>query len=389
MATTEPLVYDPFLFYEQPDPIFQRLRDEAPLYHNPERSIWVLSRFADVQAAGRDWRTFSSAEGVDIDDSRLGPGSFLDADPPRHDQLRKILHAEFTPAKLRRLEHTVTARVHELVDALIARGQVDLTREFALRLPISVVCDLLGAPAADHHRLERWYVGMLERVPGETAVSPASLQAAKEMRGYIIDAVNQRLDSPCDDLFTTIAIAHGQGLLSIDEVDGMCRLLLLAGVHTTASLISNSLILLEHRVADRRSLAERPELIPNAIEELLRYTSPVQAGARVITRAVELHDQVVPQGDRVLLLWASANRDPRHYHDPETLDLTRDPQRNIAFGEGIHFCLGAPLARLETRIAFQILFARIPEYDITGPIERHFTFLERGIAGLPADVRSG
>jgi cytochrome P450 len=146
-------------------------------------------------------------------------------------------------------------------------------------------------------------------------------------------------------------------------------------------------MLLEDRPADRRVLGADPARIPTAIEELLRFLAPVQSGARVTTAEVELHGTVIPRGERVLLLWASANRDERRYPDPDTLDLGRKPLRNVAFGEGIHFCLGAPLARLESRIAFEALFTRIPEYEIVGPVERHFTFLERGIARLPAVVQ--
>jgi len=375
--------YDPFLFYEDPYPTFRTLRDDAPLYRNDERSIWVLSRFDDVQAAGRDWRTFSSAEGVDIDDSHLGPGSFLDADPPRHDELRRVLHADFTPARMRLLEERIAARVDELLEPLIAAGGGDFAAEFALRLPVSVVAHLLGAPASDHADLERWYFGMLEREPGRTEVTEGAVRAAAEMRGYIMAAVDERLREPRADIFTTIATAYGEGRLSADEVDGMCRLLLLAGIHTTASLIANTLIVLEERADDRADLARDPRSIPRAVEELLRFLSPVQAGARVTTGEVELHGSAVPPGDKVLLLWASANRDERRFADPDTLDLRRPPARHLGFGEGIHFCLGAPLARLEARIAFERLFARMGAYRVSGPIERHFTFLERGIAHLP------
>ena len=379
--------YDPFLFYEDPYPVYRRLRDEAPVYLNRERSIWVLSRFDDVQRAGRDWRTFSSAEGVDIDDSRLGPGSFLDADPPRHDELRKILHADFAPASLGRLEPLIAAKVDTLVASLLERGQVDLVDELARRLPVSVVCDLLGAPAEDHPQLEAWYAGMLYREPGRPEVTDVAEHATREIRAYIVDAVTERLRSPRGDLLSTIAAAHGEGRLSMDEVDGMCRLLLLAGVHTTSSLIANALMLLEDRPDDRRALGADPARIPDAIEELLRYLAPVQSGARVTTDEVEIHGMSVPRGERVLLLWASANRDERRFPDPDLLDLGRRPLRNVAFGEGIHFCLGAPLARLEARIAFEALFTRVPEYEIVGPVERHFTFLERGIARLPAVVQ--
>ena len=379
--------YDPFLFYEDPYPIYRGLRDEAPVYLNPERRLWVLSRFDDVQRAGRDWRTFSSAEGVDIDDSRLGPGSFLDADPPRHDELRKLLHADFSPAALRRLEPLIAAKVDALVSALLERGSVDLVDELARRLPVSVVCDLLGAPAEDHPQLEAWYAGMLHREPGRPEVTETAERATREMRDYIVAAVTERMVAPRDDLFSTIAVAHSEGRLTMEEVDGMCRLLLLAGVHTTSSLIANTLMLLEDRPGDRRALGADPARIPTAVEELLRFLAPVQSGARVTTAEVELHGTVIPRAERVLLLWASANRDERRYPDPDTLDLGRTPLRNVAFGEGIHFCLGAPLARLESRIAFEALFTRIPEYEIVGPVERHFTFLERGIARLPAVVQ--
>jgi cytochrome P450 len=228
---------------------------------------------------------------------------------------------------------------------------------------------------------------MLHREPGRPEVTEQSERAAREMREYIVAAVTERTAAPRDDLFSTIAAAHADGRLTMEEVDGMCRLLLLAGVHTTSSLLANTLMLLEDRPADRRALGEEPALLPGAIEELLRFLAPVQSGARVTTAEVELHGTTIPRGERVLLLWASANRDERRYPDPDTLDLRREPLRTMAFGEGIHFCLGAPLARLEARIAFEAFFTRIPGYEIVGPVERHFTFLERGIARLPAVVQ--
>jgi cytochrome P450 len=383
-ATVE---YDPFLYYEDPYPLFKLLRDNAPNYYNEERSLWVFSRFNDVQAAARDWSTYSSAEGVDIDESKLGPGSFLDADPPTHDQLRKILHADFTPRRMRALEPVILARATELVESLVEQGGGDFVGAFARRLPFSITCDLFGVPVDDHALLERWYVEMLERMPGQAEATQASVRAAEEMRDYIIDAVTERERSPREDLLSTVAAAHSAGRLSMDEVDGMCRLLLLAGVHTTSSLLANSLIELESDQEGRRLLAEETDRVPGAVEELLRYLSPVQAGARVTTRDVALPDGAIPRGGRVLLLVASANRDERAFPDPDVLDLRRTVERNLAFGEGIHFCLGAPLARIEAKIALPVLFSRVAEYRVSGQVEPHFTFLERGIAKLPVEVR--
>ena len=229
---------------------------------------------------------------------------------------------------------------------------------------------------------------MLHREPGRPEVTETAERATREMRDYIVAAVTVRMAAPRDDLFSTIAAAHGEGRLT----DGG------GGRHVPAPAPGRGPHDLVARSPTRSccsrtarptaaSLGADPARIPTAIEELLRFLAPVQSGARVTTAEVELHGTVIPRGERVLLLWASANRDERRCPDPDTLDLGRRPLRNVAFGEGIHFCLGAPLARLESRIAFEALFTRIPEYEIVGPVERHFTFLERGIARLPAVVQ--
>jgi cytochrome P450 len=381
------LEYDPFLFYEDPYPTYRLLRESAPVYYNAERSLWVLSRFEDVQTAARDWHTYSSAQGVDIGEFRLGPGDFLDADPPSHDHLRRILHADFAPKRLKQLEGKIRLKVDELVDSLVERKRGDFVTDLSLRLPLSVIGDLLGAPSTDHEQLQEWYVGMLQRTPGQEESPEAATRAAAEMRGYIADAMAERCTAPRGDLFSTIAAANAGGQISVDEAVGMCRILLLAGVHTTNSLIANTLLLLQDQPDTRRALADDSEQIPAAIEELLRYESPVQLTARVTTRDVSVRDATIPRGARVLLLWASANRDERRFADPDTVDFSRPAARHLAFGEGIHFCLGAPLARLEAAIAFETLFRRIPNYTIVGPIERHFTFLERGLARLPVEIQ--
>jgi cytochrome P450 len=385
--------YDPLKFYDDPYPMFRQLREMAPVYRNDERGLWVLSRYADVLAAARDWRTFVSSRGVDVDveDYTLGPGDLLDMDPPRHDELRRVLRDTFTPPAVRALEPLIASKVDELLDPIIERGYGDLATEFAHRLPFFVVCELFGIPREDHGLFEDWFVRMVVRDPEEMAVQDDVWVAGEEMRIYIDEAVQERRGRPRGDLLSSVAKAISDGRMTAEEVVGMTRILLVAGVHTTETLIANSIHTLAPLPDERRALAEDPSRIPVAVEELLRYDSPVQWLARATTAPVELHGQLIPAGERVVLVWASANRDDRQFPAGETLDLRRTPNAHLAFGQGIHFCIGAPLARLESRIAFKALFTRIPEYRIAGPIERMFTRQERGISKLPIELagRSG
>jgi cytochrome P450 len=382
------VTYDPLKFYDDPYPVFLQLRETAPVYHNDERRLWVLSRYSDVLAAARDWRTFVSSRGVDVDveDYTLGPGDLLDMDPPRHDELRRILRDTFTPQSIKALEPLIVAKVDELLDPIIERGHGDLATEFAHRLPFFVVCELFGIPHEDHGLFEDWFVRMVVRDPEEMAVQDDVWVAGEEMRVYLDDAVRERRARPREDLLGSIAKAISEGRMTAEEVVGMTRILLVAGVHTTETLIANSIHLLAPLPDERQALAEDPSRIPVAVEELLRYDSPVQWLARATTAPVELHGQLIPAAERVVLVWASANRDDRHFAAGETLDLRRTPNAHLAFGQGIHFCIGAPLARLESRIAFKALFTRIPEYHIAGPIERMFTRQERGISKLPLEL---
>ena len=392
--TVPPLdvAYDPLAFYDDPYPLYRQLRDSAPVYHNEQWGLWVLSRQADVQAAARDWHTFTSARGVDVDsggDFSHGPGDLLSMDPPRHDELRKILHRTFTPHAVKQLEATIAAEVKQLLDPLIARGGGDFAREFAHSLPFSVICGLWGLPRDERQLIEGWFDRMLVREPGQISVPEDVWIARDEMRTCVDDAVRERRMHPREDLLSTIARAISDGRMTEDEVVGMIRILLIAGIHTTEVLIANSLLLLADTPTARRALAEDPTRIPVAIEELLRFESPVQWLARATTTVVELHGCVIPAGERVVLQWGAANRHERHFAAPEVLDLSRAPNTHMAFGCGIHFCLGAHLARLEAQSALQAFFTRIPEYRIAGPIERLHTHQERGISRLPIELLGG
>ena len=379
--------YDPIQFYADPYPVYRHLRDNDPVHHNLERNIWVLSRYDDVQAAARDWQTFINGRGVDVfaEDFSHGPGDFLDTDPPRHDQLRKVVRDGFTPKRIKSLEPVIRGHVIELIDQLAEQSECDLASHFAQRLPLTMIAELWGVPRADHHLLEDWFVRMVSRVPGQVEMPEDVLTAAEEMKEYVTASLDERRQSPGDDLLTTIAQAVDSGRMEADEVDGMTRILLIAGIHTTSTLLSNSLLLLATLPDERRLLAAEPDRIPGAIEELLRYESPVQWLGRAAARNFELHGKTIPEGDRLILLWGSANRDERKFEHPDQLDLRRSPVHHMAFGQGIHHCIGAPLAKTEARIAFEEFFTRVPEYEIIGPVKRLFTRQEqRGIASLPA-----
>jgi cytochrome P450 len=386
------LDYDPIQFYEDPYPIYRQLRDDAPVYHNRARGVWVLSRYEDVQTAARDWGTLVNGRGVDVfvEDFSHGPGDFLDMDPPRHDQLRHILRHDFAPKRIKSLEPFIRDRVIELIEPLLEQGGGDLAKQFAQRLPLTMIAELWGVPRADHHLLEDWFVRMVGRVPGQLEMPEDVGVAAEEMKEYVTAALRERRNAPREDLLSTIAQAVEDGRMEEDEVDGMTRIVLIAGIHTTSTLIANSLLLLASLPDERRALASEPERIPGAIEELLRYESPVQWLGRAAESDFALHDAVIPAGDRLILLWGSANRDERKFENPDVLDLERSPVYHMAFGQGIHHCIGAPLARMESRVAFEEFFTRIPDYEIAGPLTRLFTRQEqRGIASLPARLETG
>ncbi len=377
--------YDPLIVNDDPYPIYKTLRDSSPLYRNETRGFWALTRFNDVQQASRDWQTFSQRPAVDLDETgRLfQPGNFVDSDPPEHDRLREAVRERFDPKTIVALEPAVRQRVRSLIGTFIENGQADLVQDFARLLPTHLVCDLLGFPEADHEQLWSWFINMAERELG-TAELPARAWEARVAAGdYIGEALRLRADSPQDDLLTTIIGAERVGMLSHEEAVNIPILLLFAGIQTTWSLISTALIALDQHRDQRTELTARPELIPNAIEEFLRFDAPVQFLARSTTRDVKLHGQVVPRGGRVLLIWGAANRDGRRWENPDVLDVRRDLHRHLAFGDGIHHCLGAPLARLEARVALEEVLAHLPEYEVSGTPTRVYTPADRAFRRIP------
>jgi cytochrome P450 len=372
----ERLVYDPFTreTQEDPYPLYAAMLERAPVAMNEERGFWTVCRFADVQAAARDWKTFSNYEGVDLDfmaKLMCGPGDFLDYDPPRHDDLREIIKRRFTPRAFEQLTPRIQEIVDELVDGLVERGGGDIVSELASPTPIRVVTALLGFPKEDLPMLTDLQARSITRTPGEVRLPKVALDATAQLRDYFSDAAAMRRKHPTDDVISDMVTKKaGDRYLTEPEIVGMCFLLWIAGFDTTRSLIANGIHLLDEHPDQRALLAREPQRMREAIEELLRYEAPVQNTARTTHTEVTLHGVTIPAGARVALMLGAANRDPRRWENPNTLDITREGKRHLAFGEGIHFCLGGPLARLEGRIALATFLARVPEYEVEHPLER-------------------
>ncbi|MDO8307239.1 MAG: cytochrome P450 [Actinomycetota bacterium] len=367
--------FDPFADENTRDPFptYQRLLAEAPVYHNPHRDFWAISRFEDVKAALMDWDTYSSAEGVRIDSLlELAGPSPLTMDPPRHRLLRNLLRKPFAPRGIYELEGTVDQVVGALLDELADEGEVDVVSCFAKRLPVTIICQLLGVPADQATLLKGWADAMLETVPGQEGSTPEALRGAEQLRNYWLAQLGDRRQAPRDDILTTIATTLVDGEpLSVDEQVGMCNLVFEAGNATTGTLIANSILALGTHRQQKDWLAANPHAINESIEELLRWESPVQTLMRVAKKPVTLHGVEIPAGARVLLVLGAANRDPRVWDSPDELRLERPLVRHLAFGDGIHHCLGAPLARLEAPIALRQFLTRYPGYEVTGVTRFH------------------
>jgi cytochrome P450 len=378
--------FDPFSVQipDDPYPIYRELRDHAPVYRNDERDFWALSRFDDVQWASRDWHALTNADGVEQDrwGKLLRVSSFIGEDPPRHDQLRSILRKHFVPKQMHLLEATVEGITAALLRDAIDARHADLAADFGWPLGVSVVCELLGLPEVDRSQMQLWLDQMLWRHPGDTDVPAVAIDTAKTVREYfasVIAAHRSRTDR--DDVLSTLISAERAGDLSRDELLDMCGLLFVAATDTVASAVSNAVILLGTHQDQRAVLRGDPDLLPAAIEEVVRYEAPVQFLARKTTRPVTLHGVTMPAGEWVLLLHAAANRDERRFDDAESFDVTRKPTRHLGFGDGIHFCLGAPLARLQARAALRSILNTIPEYEVQS-VERYPSYNARGVSHL-------
>lgn len=401
------LVYDPYAYeiHEDPYPTYARLREEAPLYRNGERGFWALSRHADVLAAFRDSERFSNAEGVSIDPAASGPHahrtmSFLAMDPPHHGRMRGLVSRAFTPRRVAGMEGDIRSLTRAHLDPAVESGSFDFVADLAGKVPMDVISEMLGVPAADRAELRRLSDLLVHREAGVTDVPPAGMEAALTLAGYYADLVADRRGNPGEDLVSALCAAEVDGdQLTDDEIISFLFLMVVAGNETTTKLLAHAWYWAWAHPGERAKPFADPARIGDWIEETLRYDTSSQMLARVTATDVELYGQVIPAGDRVLLLAGSANRDERAFPDPDRYDLDRgrrDADRSggaasrdlASFGVGRHFCLGASLARLEAKVVLEELVSRVRddyEIDEAGTRRVHSVNV-RGFATLPTEV---
>ena len=379
--------------HDDPYPLYRRLREHDPVHQSP-LGFWVLTRHADVAALLRDPRMSSDPRNAvrvrelqaSLPDQWREAPSMLFLDPPDHTRLRRLVNKAFTPAAVERLRPRVEQLVGDALDRAAAAGGMDLVAELAYPLPITIICELFAVPPADRQQFRAWssaLVYLLDPVLATDALERA-VDARQALRAYVGALVAERRARRGPDLLSALVAAEDDGgRLSEQELVSMCLLLLIAGHETTVNLIANGALALLRHPDQWARLVASPALAGGAVEELLRYDSPVQLTSRSALADVEVAGRHVRQGDELLLLLGAANRDPEQFPDPDRLDLERQGVRHLAFGGGAHFCLGAPLARLEARVALAALATRLPGLRLAGEPRRRDTITLRGLQRLP------
>ena len=387
-------------FIANPYPVYARLRDHAPVLYDEATDHWLISRYGDVNALLRDrrfGRTYlhvaGHAEmGRPEDPPELEPfwhlirDGILDMEPPDHTRVRRLVSKAFTPRMVESLRPKIQAIVDRLVDGVQGIGEFDLIARLAEPLPVEVIAEMLGIPPADRHLLRPWSaeICLLYELNPSEEYGRRAVKASVDFSAYLRGLARERRRTPGDDLISALTQVLDDGeRLTEDELVGTCVLLLNAGHEATVNVTGNGWWSLFRNPAQLARLREDPSLVPVAVEELMRFDTPLQMFERWVLEDVELHGVRIPRGAELGLLFGSANHDPSVFDRPHELDLGREPNPHVTFGAGIHFCLGAPLARLEGQTAFRALLRRLPEPRLDGEPRWRQTLTLRGLQSLP------
>ncbi len=375
----------PEFFAGDPDPVLAELRRRCPVSWQESGGFWAVTRHADIQAISRDPETFCSGRGVLIADRHrpvAAADSLLYLDPPRHERFRKLINRAFTPRRVAELEPRVRQLATELLAAIDPGRTVELVDAVCAPLPMLVIAELLGLPATDRDDFRRWSDAAMAAA---TELTDESVSTTLELLAYFDRQLEARAESPTDDLLSALLAAEVDGVgLTPRELQGFCLTLLVAGNETTRSLMAGGLVALAEHPDQRARLAGEPALIPAAVEELLRWVTPVMAMARTTTRPATVAATELDAESYVVLAYSAGNRDEEVFGaSADRLDLTRSPNPHLSFGFGEHFCIGASLARLETRVLLEEVLARWPDYEVTGIVERAPSTLLRQVTRAP------
>ena len=369
--------FNPFSaeFYDDPYDMYRWLRDEAPTYHNEQYNFWALSRFSDVVDASRDWKTFSSEHGLTIDqlndpDNAMKHTSIIMMDPPAHDRMRKLVSRVFTPRAIGALEPMVRDVITSFLAPLEGEREFDLVADFSAPFPVEIISRILGVPEADRQQIRLWTDDMLHRDENDHRTTQAGMEAGLNQVLYFLELIKEKRARPADDMLsrlTEVEVADDDGnlnKLTDEEIAGFGTLIAAAGSETVTKQVGNGVVLFARNPGEwKKLLADRTKSV-NAVEEVLRYWAPSQYQGRFSHAPSEWHGVTIPEGQPVLLLTGAANRDEREYEDPDRFDIDRDIGLGLGLGHGIHSCLGAAVARLESRVAFEEIADRWPEYEV-------------------------
>lgn len=400
--------YNPFdpSVRANPYPTYHALREEDPVQWSDMMQTWLLTGYDDIQNVLKDPVRFSSdrrratnrfvqqmeeEETRTFSPMRRAP-TMLGSDPPAHTRMRNLVNKAFTPRAVERMRPHIQDITNDLLDAAPEPGKLDVVRDLATPLPIIVIAEMLGVSPQDRAKFKEWSTSIASMLGGPMLGGgqvERAQSASAALAEYFRDVIAKRRADPQDDLISALIAAEEQGdLLSEDELLATCMLLLIAGNETTTNLIGNGTLALLRNRDELRRLQEDPALVVSAVEELLRYDSPVQATTRVATEPVEVGGKRIEPGQVLMTFLGAANRDPARFVDPDRLDIGRQDNRHMAFGHGIHFCLGAPLARVEAQIAFRTLLERMPdpEPEFDEP-DWGSSFILRGLRSLPISSR--